>query len=286
MRLRFRIASMVLLACATSAYGEVRVQRIAGEPEPSPVAVPKASPVKTAALGSRLLLPYYLVDMINPSGASTLFAVRNETTQPVEIRISYFETDRPQVPQRIDTVTLAAKQIRSTQIRSTPDLLVDDDGFARGYVVIETISGAASIHGDYFQVTPGQAFAAGYRLLNADPQSPHNDLCSVFSVRFLNGGGFTGGTKYTIWLDADQAPGSEEPILYYSVYNEAGELRFTNELYSNEVVTAVDAADLVSVIPTTFGAIEFTLNNTVGHISATMSASGLYTVGLEAVCRD
>ncbi len=270
MNARISIAWLVLLACATLAYGEI----IAGES------------VKTAALGSRLLLPYYLVDMTNPSGASTLYAVRNETTQPVEIRVSYFETDRPQTPQRVETVTLAAKAVRSTQIRTEPDLLVDDDGFARGYVVIETTSGEASIHGDYFQVTPGQAFAAGYRLLNVDPASPHNDLCSVLSLRFLNGGGFSGGTEYTIWLEADAAPDASEPILYYSVYNEAGELRFTSELYSNEVATTVDAEELVSVIPTTFGAIEFQFNNTVGHISATMSATGLYTVGLEAVCRD
>ncbi len=244
-------------------------------------------PGKRAVAGSRLLLPYYEVDMSDPSGATTIFSVRNETLEPVEVTIWYHQTDRPQTHQAFETVTLEPKQLRSGNVRQVAGLVVDDDGFARGFVVIETTAGDPVIQGDYFQVSPGQAFATGNRLLNVDPESADNDLCSLFTVRFLNGGAFSGGTDFVIWLDLEVAPTGQEPVIRYAVRRESGDLVFSTELYRNEVAFKTKASDLVKPIPTAFGVIEFELlDGAMGHVSAVMSANGLYSVGLEAACGD
>ena len=258
----------------------------------APAAVSAAAPdggpaVKRAGTSARLLVPFFEVDMSNPFGASTFFSVRNEILQPVDVLITYYATDRPQSPLHFDPVTLPPKKLQPVDIRSIPNLLVDDDGLARGYVIIETVSGEAVIQGEYFQITPDESFATGSRLVDIDPQSADNDLCSVFTIRFLNGGGFDGGTVFTFWLDLDVAP-QDTPVLSYEVYNEAGERRFfVANVPANQVAFRRPASELVSIIPTNFGAVEIQLVDGIqGHVSATMSALGRYSVGLEAVCRD
>ena len=225
-----------------------------------------------------------------PDGKNAFFSVRNEISQPVDVRISVFAADRPQVPLHVETVSLAGKAIRPFDVRvNVPELLADDDGFARGYAVIETMSGDPVIQGEYFLLDPGEAFASGNRLVNADPQSADNDLCTVFTIRFLNGGFFDGGTDLIVWLDNDQLPSAAVPILTYVVYNQAGELRFFNDLFAEEVAFRRPADDLVSIPPnpTAFGALEIELTDGMrGHVLAVMSALGQFSVGVEAVCSD
>ena len=91
-------------------------------------------PAKRAVAVGRLLLPLFEVDMTDPDGPSTFFSVRNETTQPVDVRISYHAADRPQTSLHTATVTLSGKQLRSFNVRAVPNLLLDSDGFARGFV--------------------------------------------------------------------------------------------------------------------------------------------------------
>ncbi len=281
------LAVALLLATPASGAGA----RIEAAPEKKPpgateVGIPR---IKTEVPGARLLLPYYLVEKNNISGASTLFAVRNESASPVDITISYFETDRPQTAQRVENVTLAAKQVKTVQIRDVPDLLVDGDGFARGFVIFETVDGSAALQGDYFQVTPGEGFASGDRLLNIDPISANNELCRRFTARYLNGGAFSGGTSFFIWLQSDGPPSSETPVLFYTLYGESGETVFNAAVHSDRVAFTEKAATLVTLGPVSgpnFGVIEFEFNETVGHIAAVLDASGLYSVGIDAVCMD
>lgn len=253
----------------------------------APAAENAGAPPKRAVAAARLLVPLFEVDLAHPGGATTFFSVRNEIPASVDVRISLYAADSPQAPFHSDTVTLAAKQIRSVDVRSQPNLVADEDGFARGYVIIETLSGEAVIQGDYFQLNPGEAFATGSRLVNVDPQSEDNDLCSNFTIRFLNGGGFDGGTTFTIWLDLDVAP-QDTTVLSYYVYRESGgDPIALHDLAANRVALRVSAAELMPIISTNFGAIEFQLADGVrGHIAAVMSALGLYSVGLEAACRD
>lgn len=241
---------------------------------------------KRAGASARLLVPFFEVDLSSNAGATTFFSVRNEISQPVDIQISLFTPESPQSPFHAEVLTLAPKQVRTVDVRSRPNLIADGDGIARGYVVIETVNEEAVIQGDYFQITPNEAFANGSRLVNIDPNSANSDLCSVLTIRFLNGGGFSGGTEFTLWLDLDVAP-QDAKVLSYVVYSESGELIFFTDLSMNEVALRTTASDLTSLIPTNFGAIEFQFNNGVqGHISAVMKALGLYSVGLEASCSD
>lgn len=264
---------------------------VAGLAEAGPVsareaAVDPAPSSKRAGASARLLVPFFEVDLASAAGASTFFSVRNEITQAVDIQISFYTPDSPQSPFHSEAVTLASKQVRTVNVRGQPNLIADVDGIARGYVIIETIEGEAVIQGDYFQITPNEAFATGSRLVNVDPDSANNDLCSVFTIRFLNGGGFSGGTELTLWLDLSVAP-QDEKVLSYVVYSESGNLIFFTDLSMNEVALRTTASELTSLVPTNFGAIEIQLNNGVqGHVSAVMKALGLYSVGLEASCSD
>ena len=94
----------------------------------------------SAGSTSRLLLPLYVVDVSDAAGTNTLFAVRNGGSYATQIRISYFRTDQPQVPQRVDQVNLAAKAVKTVNIRLVEGLEVDTSGLARGYVVVETLA--------------------------------------------------------------------------------------------------------------------------------------------------
>ena len=246
-----------------------------------------APPAKRAVAAARLLVPFYEIDLADAAGASTFFSVRNESSQAEEVSLSYFAADRPHTPLFAETLTLAAKRVLSVDVRFKPNLLAGEDGFARGYALIETTSGAAVIQGDYFQIAPGEDFATGSRLVNVDPESPGYDLCSVFTIRFLNGGGFDGGTDLFFWLDPESVPEGETPVVSYEVYNEAGALRFFSDFPAGEVAFRVRTADLVAIMPTSFGAIELQFGEPVrGHLAAVMSALGRYSVGLEAACRD
>jgi len=242
---------------------------------------------KTDAAGARLLLPLYLVDTTDPAGVTTLFAVRNQLDVPVEIEVRYFQANAPQAPQRTDVSTLAAKAVAPVNIRSVSGLSADADGIARGYVVVEALTEGGVIQGDYFRVTSNEDFASGFRMLNADPASSHNDLCGLFSIRFLNGGGFDSGTRFIVWLEADQVPDPANPVFFYSVYDESGGLVLATGFAADEVAFEVAAEDLlVGPLQADFGAVEIQFVDTVGHVSAILSADDRYSVGLEAFCGD
>lgn len=250
------------------------------------IEIPSASH-KADSFSDRLLLPYFEVDTTNPFGSTTLFAIRNEAGAPVDITLDYYEVDSPQAPQRSEMMTLAAKAISTVNLRFVPNLEVDPGGISRGYVIVGGPE-SASLHGDYYQVTPNQDFATGFRLLNIDPQSSQNDLCNLFSMRFLNGGGFDSGTEYLIWLDLSTVPSGAQPVLDILAYTQAGGEPFMGrEFFADTVAFKVSASDLLQPLSQDFGAIEFQFRNgVVGHVSAVQSASNRYSVGLEAACGD
>jgi hypothetical protein len=242
---------------------------------------------KADSFSGRLLLPYFEVDTLDPLGTTTLFAVRNESSSPVDISFDYYEIDSPQAPQRIEMLTLGAKAIQTINIRLVPNLEVDPGGTRRGFVVINGPDNA-TLHGDYYQLTPNQDFASGFRLLNIDPQSSQNDLCNLFSMRFLNGGGFDAGTEYLIWLDLPMAPDGSQPVMDIFAYNqEGGDPILGREYFADTVAFKVSAQELLQPLTQDFGAIEFQFRDgVVGHVAAVQSASGRYSVGLEAACGD
>jgi len=242
---------------------------------------------KTATAAARLLLPFYKVDTVRPLGATTLFSLRNEASSPVDVVLEYHQTDQPAVTQLTQQVTLAAKQVMPINLRDIPGLFVDDDGIKRGYLVMRTVSGDRVLQGDFYLVTPEEGFASGDRLINLDGSSQHIDLCRNFSVRFLNGGVFSGGTLFTIWLDRDTPPDTSVAALTYRVYGESGGAPVLQQaLFVGDVAFQVSAATLTSLTSVDFGAIEFEFNGADGFVSAVLDANGLYSVGLPAACLD
>ncbi|RMH15639.1 MAG: hypothetical protein D6696_20105 [Acidobacteria bacterium] len=249
-------------------------------------APPRALPApKTDTLAARLLLPYFEVDFTSPQGRTTLFAVRNDDDAPVAVTIDYFEANRPAVPQLSESLTLGPKQVVTTNVRAK-NVIRDDDDVARGYAVIR--ADRPTIQGDYFQLDDANDFAAGDRLVNADPDSPHNELCRFYTIRSFNGGPFDGGTTFTIWLESDVPATGAAPVAFYTVYNEAGDAIFSGQLFRDALAFRVSSTDLgllgFEVPP--FGAIEFELNQTTGHVWAQMSALGRFSVGLGGSCGD
>lgn len=256
-------------------------------PPPDPALRPPVAP-KTDAVASKLLLPFFRVEN-NSTGTTTLFAVRNESNGAVSITLRYFESDRPQTPQLTENVSLPAKRVHTVNVRDRiGSLLVDPDGFARGFVRIETDGGEQVLQGDFFQVTGQEDFATGDRLLNVDPLSVHNELCQAFTMRFLASSLFSAGTLFTIWLDLDQPPIPTQPVLTYEVFNEAGTSLFSGNLPIDEVAFTVSAQSLFAGQPAqpNFGAIELSFGGTLGHVSAVMSANGRFSVGFKGLCRD
>jgi hypothetical protein len=254
---------------------------------PAAAAGPASLTPKSFPLTGRLVLPYYEVETIDPNGDTMLFAIRNESIAPVEVDIKYFEIDTPVAPQHTERVTLAGKQIKPVNIRDVPNLETDPDGVKRGYVVFEQVSGNGVIAGDYFRVDRADNFASGSRLVNADPSNAADDRCSNFTFRFLRGGAFSGGTKIFYWIDSTVLPAPD--TLAYSIYNEAGALVSTGTLPNLDRVASSFNIETLLTGPAAglnAGAVEIQFSGgMLGHVAGSMSASGLYSVGFEALCR-
>jgi hypothetical protein len=246
------------------------------------------SAAKTSIPSARLLLPLYEVDTTDLSGTTTLFALRNQGNTPLDVTIEYFEADGPQAPFHSENLNLASREVKTFNVRGAPGLDPEADGFARGFVMIESMTEGARLMGDTFQLTPNQDFGSGTRLLNIAPSSSHNDLCNTFSMRFLNGGGFDSGTTYIVWVDLPSPPALGDPIFSINAWGEDGSLLLNREFQGDKVAFQVTAEDLLApTVNTNFGAIDFQFSNdAVGHISAVLSASGRYSVGYEATCTD
>jgi len=241
-------------------------------------------PAKTQTAAGLLLLPFFESNFQPVDGIETLFSVRNQDTQPVDITISYFEVNRPTVAQLTESITLAPKQT-STHIIRLKNVIRDDEGFARGYALIR--AERPVITGDYFQVNDGENFAAGDRLVNADPSSTHIALCRRYTMRAFTGGSFNGGTTFTFFVDSDVPLDGETPVASYTVYDEPGNVVFIGSLFSDALAFRLPAANLGSIIPVPdFAAIEFEFNETVGHVWAQMSGAGRVSVGLNGSCGD
>jgi hypothetical protein len=284
---------MTLRACIATALvvAASAFQALARPADPPSDRTPVS--VKEGTFSAQLLLPLFLVDTLTPDGLNTLWAIRNESTSPINVVIRYYGADRPDVPQNEQTIALGAKEIRTVNIGSvlpSLNLQIDPDGVVRGYVTFATEHGESAIHGDYFLVNGAQNFASGSRLVNTDPGSNGNDLCRRFSVRFLDSSVlFDSGTVFTVWFQATE-PTSGIAFSYF-VYDEAGGTeQLSSSFPATDVAFQVTANLLMSADPNLdleFGAIEFEFPaGVVGHISVVMSAFDRFSVGYEATCLD
>lgn len=237
-----------------------------------------------------LLLPYFEVEPDNPAGVTTLFAVRNETADPVTIRLLFLTPVGPD-QQRVEEITLAGHAVHSFNLRDVRGLRTDEDGIARGLVVLGVIGGGPqgnSLTGDFFLLHGASAGArtTGGALLNLSVNDPDNELCRAWSARFLNGGSFDGATTLTVVADVAGGLGDRDPAtLIATVYAEDGTevARFAVKSDSNAFQLAL--RDLVPA-ETPFGSLSLEFPYTRGAVLVEHTAAGGHAVGLKAGCLD
>lgn len=231
-----------------------------------------------------LVLPFFRVDRSNPTGETTLFAVRNVLNQPVQIRVYYM--DEMMRTQRADgPATLPSRGVRTINIRDVSGLAVDADGYSRGLVLI-TASASSALSGDFFQVNPEEDFATGDRLIDAQR---HPYICRLWGMRFLNGGPFSGGTSLNVRLYGAPGTGAGAPPAFQlGFFDEAGQLLSTVFVQSATFLMELAMKDLLppdAGYPA-FGAVELLFSPQVsgGLVAGTYSAEGRFSIGMTGMC--
>lgn len=181
---------------------------------------------------SDLLLPWFEVHLA--SQRTTLFSVGNAAHEAVNVKAAVHTNWGIPVVER--TIRLQAGEVKTVNLRDwivagnvpapvlrgahlehvqaalTGQLSPKDDLFyatqadpfdpelAVGYVTLRVIGAPRldALWGDYFWVDPTQDFAEGELLVDIDRSSPCGALCTTHRMRFMNGGGFDGGTKLVV----------------------------------------------------------------------------------------
>ena len=225
---------------------------------------------------SGLIVPGFEVEVGDPTGPTTFFAVRNTSDAQISAEVAYHSERAGAEPLRTDVFVLEPQQ---TLTRNVRDNLADLDvagGFARGLITITEAGGttATNLEGDYFRLDPGNAFATGDRLQRA------SDLCLKQEIRFVD---FGSGSELRILVDQPQ--GSDLSSFSYTAYNEAGEMIAGDDFFTSDHLTTIDVPALG--ITNSFGTVVFDFTNSGGGFaSAKYSAFGVYSVELNSACRD
>lgn len=227
-----------------------------------------------------LFVPFFTVDAGNPSGTTTLFAVRNKTATPLELLIDYLTTAGGLMAQ--EEIIIADGATTSRNLRDVSGLVVGEDGFARGYVRVRVVGpapppGVTQIAGDFFQVDVGNAFATGERMIRED------DLCNAGEIRFLD---FGSGTRLRILIAEPQGAGAEgDPASFtVSARGEDGAVFATEDYFTDQNVIDLTAAEFSTLA---FGSLVFDFTaSSGGFVYAEYSADGKFSVGLNFTCRD
>ena len=221
----------------------------------------------------QLMLPFYRVDREAPFGETTLFALRNVESAPTLVAAQFFSVGSSLLAER--SYQLEPREVVTVNLRDVP-------GLERGYALL-TSFGGSKLAGDFFQVNPGQNFATGGLLVETEPSFGH--LCRLWDIRFIEGGGFSGGTEFVVWVR--NAPGfsSNDPVLVRMAYfDEAGEPAGMIHVRSSAHAFTLDTDFPWDV---DFGAVEilFTPESGGGLVSGVYSAEDRYSVSIDGTCR-
>lgn len=248
-------------------------------------------PVKLTRPGPAVVLPYFVVDMNDPNGVTTFFAVRNRSAETIKVRYTYHRTNRSLVlPSVTETKNLGPHETRSVNVRSIAGLPTSG-GIATGYMVAEVIDSttglpildSTALSGDFFRVDQGNAFASGGPLLGFGPLNLSWDFCNSWDLRFYNGGTFSGGTDIAFFVPYN--PGGTEPVVSGNVYDEDGNFEGIVEITTSEYAFEANTSELD--LPVAFGTVEWTFRDLLaGHVAGIFSALGKFSVGTPAICVD
>lgn len=243
---------------------------------------------RSVATSDVLLLPYFETDRRDSDGVNTMFAVRNETAEPVPVRILYLGV-LGAVENAVEEIELAPHATRTINLRDVQGLPADDDGIARGMVVLGAIGrdgGSERLSGDFFFVDPATDYATGNTLLNMSLDDPGNEFCAEWSSRFFRGGSFSGSSSFRVVVDV---PGGAQeydaPTAVGTVYDEAG-----TAVRSFEIRTDMNTFRLSSeeIAPegTDFGSLSLRFPDSEGVILVEHSGFHRLSVALKGACRD
>ena len=289
------ITALALLLLATAANAQTVVEIL---PPSKAAAVkidrPALDPSTPSASGfahkaerpsSLYILPHFRIDTEDPGGDSTLIGIRNEhnATQIVTVQYHPSNSSTPLVEQQR---SMDSKEVWTVNLRDVlGGQVADSDGFIRGWA---RISADAPITADYFQATPSEAFAFGEIPIDIDA----GEFCEAYKVRFLLGGGFSGGTVITFMLDLPLGGNTmlDPPSVTGTAYDEAGNMVNNFNIWTDDFSFQLNASTLVNE-GTNFGSLDFRFENVDdgfggGAASVTHDASGLFSVGLKGFCLD
>lgn len=279
MRTALITALLLALAVPTTLTAEVVLRRSGPAASAAPVRQPADGSASLAEKVDEpqqaLVVPFFEVDASDPSGTTTLFAVRNVFSQPVDIEIRYQAPDGTALRQ--DLETLAGRATLTRNLRDVPGLPVDPDGFSRGFIIVLQTSrnGSPLLVGDYFQIDVGNAFATGQRMASLD------DLCLLTEARFADFG-VPSELRLVIGTPQGSNPIFDPPSVEVTPILEDGTLLPKTRVFTDEFAIKVSSADFTAA---PFGTLVFDFFNSGGGlVYAEYSAQGQFSVGLNGAC--
>lgn len=244
---------------------------------------------RSAATADVLLLPYYESDRRDHQGVNTLFAVHNETSRELPVRILYLDA-LGAAEQQVQEIALPANATRTINLRDVPGLPTDAEGVARGLVVLGVIGdqGESSdlLSGDFFFVDPATDFATGNTLLNMSLDDPDNEFCAEWGTRFFRGGSFSGASTFRFVVDIPGGAAEiDPPTAVGTVYGEDGAALSSFEIRTDLNTFRLESTDLVPE-GTAAGALSIRFPGTEGALLVEHSGFQRLSIALKAVCRD
>ncbi len=222
-----------------------------------------------------LIVPGFEVEVADPEGPTTFFAVRNTSDSDLDVEVAYHGEQVTDVALRTDVLDVGAQRTATINVADDLTDLVVTDGFATGLILI-TESGASTgnLEGDFFRLDTANAFATGDRLVR-----PEN-FCLLQEIRFVD---FGSGSELRILVDNPQ--GGDQPSFTYTAYDEQANMVADGEFFASSHLTVIDVTDLGIV--DAFGTVLFDFSNSGGGwVNAKYSAFGLFSVELSSACRD
>ncbi|MCP4898921.1 MAG: hypothetical protein GY906_18270 [bacterium] len=228
------------------------------------------------------IMPFFKIDSTSPTGETTFISVRNESPMVNTVTIQIFESGSAINPITVVNALLQKETWPINLRDETGTMTPDGDGFKRGWARILSASGPISA--DFFQIDFAQDFANGGRPIDIDG----GGFCNQSTLRYLVGGGFTGGTVIYFMLDQPLGgdPMTDPPSVTGVLHRENGTVAGSFEVFTDNFSFEVNAADLIG--DENFGSMDITFENAFsgGAAIASFDAFGRFSVSLESVCLD
>lgn len=261
---------------------------------PTPSDLPAISQMSSGGDANKIEQPttFYILPFVKildafSDGDFTLLAVRNESDAVGTINIDFFPPNSAGTATGSVSNAMLPKEVWTLNLRGVnTGLPIDQDGFQRGWARIT--SSDAVFSADYFQLDPFNDFAAGSRPVDLDS----NEFCQRATVRFLVGGGFTGGTKLFFMLDQPLGgdPNTDPPSVTGNIFDEGGNFIDDFVIHTDNFSLEVDVADIQEIVGAgvNFGSIDFTFENAFagGYVHAEYKANNRFSVSVKGVCLD